>query len=142
MRRTILSIIATLAIVVGVNLGFVDPALGHYLPPGQWYTQSDACTHSVIYGNFGDGFAQLKLLSDGCSIYTTVEVTTAHSGHTHVQPCSVGAAIFNPAPHCFLTGATDHTTIQATVHGTALKVRTIGCGASGGCITRSHGVYE
>jgi len=139
--KVIASILMALSLFLGL-VAYAPQAGAHYLPPGQWYTQSDACTHSTIYGNFGDGFAQWKFISDGCSIYSTFDVTTAHSGHTHTQACSLGAAIFNPAPWCFLTGATDHTTIQVQVHGTALRVRTEACGASGGCILRSHGVYE
>lgn len=119
-----------------------EPADAHYLPEYTWYTQSDHCTHSSIYGTYGNGFAQMKFLSDGCSIYTVVEVTTAHSGHTHVQQCSLGAAIFNPNVSCAADLSGSNTVIQATVHGVAIRVRTIACGSSGPCITRSHGVFE
>lgn len=141
MRKFIL-LLGALALAVGLTVG-PEPADAHYLPEYTWYTASDHCTHSSLYGSYGsNGFAQMKFLSEGCSIYTVVEVTTAHSGHTHVQQCSLGSAIFNPEWWCAADLSGSNTVIQATIHGVALKVRTIACGGPSGCITRSHGAFE
>lgn len=141
MRRLLLAFLLLIALLA---IAPAEEAGAHYQPPGQWYRSYVNCVNDSIYGTYGNGFAQMRIVGSNCSGWSQVGVVTAHDGHAHVAWCSVYAALFNPTPSCVRADGGGHTGIMVVVHGTAISYATIACYDSGGspqCVRQDHGVF-
>lgn len=134
-----LALVMALALVVGSE---TKPADAHFLAPGQVFRSYANCVNDSLYGDYGNGFAQIKLVSR-CSVYTGVGVITAHNGHTHVKWCNVLDTIWNTPPGC--TWDIARTVLTAYAPGSAISYATNACyddvNGFPQCVRQDHGAF-
>lgn len=139
-------ILAIIALAIGlVAFAPAPDADAHYQEPGVWYRSYVNCTNDSIYGTYGNGFAQMRLVSSNCSAWSQVGVTTVDAyGVQRVAWCNLYTALFYPSASCVRADGGGHTGIMVLIPGTAISYATIGCydtPSGPQCRRQDHGIF-
>lgn len=141
MRRILLGAVMALGLLVGV----APPADAAALQPGQHIWLSHAgCTVDLVYGTFGNAFADMTILTQACNGNSAVHVSAIRNGFPVQSPdCTLFEVIWGPQrTGCALllnpTGVRSYVASDTNgAYGAAVRL----CTNQSGCAWRNVSVF-
>lgn len=140
MRRALVAILAALALLLGAA-----PADAATLQPGQHIWLSHAgCTVDLVYGTFGNAFADMTILTQACNGNSAVHVSAIRNGFPVQSPdCTLFEVIWGPQrAGCALllnpTGVRSYVASDTNgAYGAAVRL----CTNASGCAWRTVSIF-